>query len=1140
MALLGGLACAEAPPAIDRVPSTEPAPQRRVIGPAIVNLAELGAWQAAQPERVRPRKDTPPPLPGPTVAPTKDGPTIVEPELVPHSLPSHADAPTAASSFLALDDINTSIPPDTHGAAGPNHLMTVLNTEIHVQDRTGTSVTRVDLDTFWTDALGETMNAFDPKILYDPYGGRWIFTACGNARSADSAILIAASETDDPSGNWYAYSIDADATDVVWADYPSFGFNTKWVAVNMNMFAVADNAFHRTETFFFRRPDLYAGMAAPFNVETSNSDFTIVPAITMDPTEETLYFVEHINPNFLGSGYIALFTATDDGSGDADLVFDTYISTPNPWDNSSPGRVDFAPQLGSMELIQTNDARMQNVVFRDGELWAAHTIFLPTGGPTRSSIQWWHLATNGTIIERDRIDDLDFRMFPSIGVNKAQDLLIGYSRAAGDIYVEANYSFRADGEDHFRDEVTIKAGEASYVKRFSGTRNRWGDYSGTVIDPVDDCAFWTVQEYAATPSGGSDLWGTWWAQVVPPNAQPTLDAIADPASIPQEAPSQTVNLTGIDYGTVCDAAQMLTLQASSSNTAIVGHPTVDPIVGGASALHYQPLPGAFGTVTITVTLDDDGGTANGGVDQIVRTFDVMVEPLCSNGIIDAGETCDDGNMTAGDGCSDTCQIEPRTVDLSATSGGRTFLGRGSNKKLANVAIGDLNADAIADVAGGSMANLVVNGRARNQTGAVVVYAGAAGFFDDTTTTVPAGALAEIIGADPGDQLGGSRASGVRIGDVTGDGTDDLIISAVGADGDDARDGCGEVFVLAGGPAFAGTVDLASSAFGARIIGAAAGDGISILAVGDVDSDGTLDLLIGMPGDDTNGADAGGAAVVLGGPTLAMGTVIDLATDPAAFIRGPQAGLRLGGVGAIGDIGGTTDGDVILGGQTFDFGGRTNTGGAWAVFGPFMPGTDVDLAMTFDVRWIGATNHDKLGSAIAIGDAMGDGRDEALIGSSQWRNGPEPGNQVGATDVWLAPIGSGTTFDLGDAMPPVPDARIRGETAGDQGGAVHATADLNGDGFHDVFFCSGLASGGAGECSVVLGGATLTGTIDIVDVNAPPSLRVLGNRSRGFLARLPGTLAFGNLDGAGRGDLCVGSEKGGPGTEGQIDCIRNTW
>jgi hypothetical protein len=75
-----------------------------------------------------------------------------------------------------------------------------------------------------------------------------------------------------------------------------------------------------------------------------------------------------------------------------------------------------------------------------------------------------------------------------------------------------------------RSSLDFKAGEAPYVKRFTGTRNRWGDYSNTVVDPLNDLDFWTIQEYAGTPAGGGcssncDRWGTWWAKVSPPAAR---------------------------------------------------------------------------------------------------------------------------------------------------------------------------------------------------------------------------------------------------------------------------------------------------------------------------------------------------------------------------------------------------------------------------------------------------------------------------------------------------------------------------------------------------------------------------------------------------------------------------------------------
>lgn len=58
-------------------------------------------------------------------------------------------------SFEALPDDASSvppprpIPPDTQGAVGPDHAVTMLNTQFRVQDRSGTAIDTILLDEFW-------------------------------------------------------------------------------------------------------------------------------------------------------------------------------------------------------------------------------------------------------------------------------------------------------------------------------------------------------------------------------------------------------------------------------------------------------------------------------------------------------------------------------------------------------------------------------------------------------------------------------------------------------------------------------------------------------------------------------------------------------------------------------------------------------------------------------------------------------------------------------------------------------------------------------------------------------------------------------------------------------------------------------
>src|SRR5688572_1365465 len=227
---------------------------------AVVNFTELARRQAQQPAQAPARKLHHAPMPGPGRFRVPGGVRGTE---LPRALDSTAAppapleaSPSPAANFAALGDANTSIPPDTHGAVGPNHLMVTLNTQVLMQNRTGAAAQGpVSLDSFWV-SVGNP-DVFDPKVLYDHLSGRWMFTAMANSRSVNSAVLIGVSQTSDPTGNWNLFSIDADAdTDPVtaaWADYPSMGYNKDWIVVNVNMFPVTGNGFAGTRLYVFKK-----------------------------------------------------------------------------------------------------------------------------------------------------------------------------------------------------------------------------------------------------------------------------------------------------------------------------------------------------------------------------------------------------------------------------------------------------------------------------------------------------------------------------------------------------------------------------------------------------------------------------------------------------------------------------------------------------------------------------------------------------------------------------------------------------------------------------------------------------------------------------------------------------------------------
>ncbi len=138
-----------------------------------------------------------------------------------------------------------------------------------------------------------------------------------------------------------------------------------------------------------------------------------------------------------------------------------------------------------------------------------------------------------------------------------------------------------------------------------------------------------LQDNGGTALGGVDTSApqTFAITVHALNNPPTLDALAN-VTINEDAPLQTVNLAGITAGPSFESSQSLTITATSNNTAVIPNPTVTySSPNPTGSISFTPVPDANGSATITVTVKDDGGTNNGGVDTFVRTFIVTVNPI---------------------------------------------------------------------------------------------------------------------------------------------------------------------------------------------------------------------------------------------------------------------------------------------------------------------------------------------------------------------------------------------------------------------------------------------------------------------------------------------------------------------------------
>jgi hypothetical protein len=447
------------------------------------------------------------------------------------------DAPAITESFLGLEDAQATIPPDTMGAVGPNHIVVMLNDRVRIQDRTGTDLGTVSLSSFWAPALPNA--PFDPVVMFDPTSNRWYACVDSHRRSAASQILIAVSSTDDPTGAWSFYSIDVDATDVGWADYPRLGYNSTWIAVSNNMFTVSGNGFLGASLWVIDKASALVP-GGPITVTTFQYGFdndpvfgtfgaSLTPATTHDPGEDTLWIIDSVGftsgvaqlhrlSSITGTGPAPIWAAAPGGIFPGSGLFEVATNY--------SGSVPRAQQPGTSTRIATNDTRINDADFRNGTLWYSHVGGLPDAAPDRAAAFWYQVDPgadlSAPLVQSGVVDAPGvYHFFPSIAVNCADDMMIGFTRSSIGVFAESAFTYRlaADAPGTTRAVAQLKAGEDSYIKDFGSGTVRWGDYSATVVDPVDDRSMWTLQQYAATDVGGGasdDRWATWWSRLFAP------------------------------------------------------------------------------------------------------------------------------------------------------------------------------------------------------------------------------------------------------------------------------------------------------------------------------------------------------------------------------------------------------------------------------------------------------------------------------------------------------------------------------------------------------------------------------------------------------------------------------------------------
>lgn len=457
---------------------------------------------------------------------------IKDGSLIDYQGPYNASAITQNFDGVPVDLSYTVMPPDPSGDVGPNHYVQMVNLRSQIWDKNGNSLAGpFNNSTFWAGLSGpwSSSNDGDPIVLYDEMANRWFVSqfALPNGANGPCYILAAVSKTSDPTGQYWQYAF----TFPKMPDYPKYGIWSDGYYMSANTFS--STSYLGTYAAVFDRNTMLSGGAATMQYFTlSTSTWSLLPSDC-----------DGVTPPAGAPNYF-LATYNGSGGGNTDLdIYEFHVDWANPANTTFTGPLllttpsfsesNKVPQLGtSYNLDQISDRPMNRLQYRNfGSHQGMVVCQTVNAGSGRAGIRWWELRkTSGawSIYQEGTYAPADglYRWMGSIAMDSYGNIALGYSTSGSTIYPDIRYTGRmASDPPGVMTIAETVIYSSSGCQNYSGTRNRWGDYTQMTVDPSISGTFWYTNEYI--PATGSFNWRT---RIAAFNIGPTVSISHTPLS----------------------------------------------------------------------------------------------------------------------------------------------------------------------------------------------------------------------------------------------------------------------------------------------------------------------------------------------------------------------------------------------------------------------------------------------------------------------------------------------------------------------------------------------------------------------------------------------------------------------------------
>lgn len=434
--------------------------------------------------------------------------------------------PENTSGFVGASRAGT--PNDNHLAiSNDGMVVSVLNQTILCYNEKGELLKNWGLSFMTSGTVSDkpegtipTLNrTYDPKVLYDPINDRFIIVFLNGVTDTDSRILVAFSQSNDPTDKWNLYSLEGNplAQTDIWTDYPIIASTKEDFFVTVNLLEEGKSwqeGFQQSIIWQVSKED-------GFNGDTLNSTFwhdikyngkplwSICPVQGgMEQAEKEIYFLtvrpsdaendsvflHHID-NTLSSG-IAKFSVKQ-------LVADKPYGVP---------ATAFQPKEGFR--LQTNDARVLSGFIHEDVIQYVQTSSNDVN--LNSSVFHGKIydvkgtpKVYGEVIYRDSIEF----GYPSIcyAGNGGNDHSAAITFSHVSKWVNPGTSVvYCDRYGQYSPIVQVREGDSIINSFIADTSERWGDYTNIQRRYNKPGEIWAVGSFGDEAGTA----GTWVAQLI--------------------------------------------------------------------------------------------------------------------------------------------------------------------------------------------------------------------------------------------------------------------------------------------------------------------------------------------------------------------------------------------------------------------------------------------------------------------------------------------------------------------------------------------------------------------------------------------------------------------------------------------------